>query len=314
MIDYRNPYTWDNLNDSVKEQLGSSLPVRVYQSIPHALLEISMAFQVLYSHKRQYVTSLASFGNHADEMTVYLSRQGIKAITGMSTNTPGTPVLEGSEIDDKKTLFHALDIDDAITGQIYVSPQKYQEDSKTFRVFISHSRHLAAGLDLDVNESDIHILYHPETGGAVALFGRRTQNINSLFGSTLNWDKYASIGTFAQNREDKKWVASIESQDFMGSKALFATPVERLFDRAIVFWKNQDASAIRDILIRDYQVSPLDIECLSLTRWQDTKVLGQFQQRGWDADTFRGTLLLSSRLSGDKDFSAKLLRALKSLS
>ncbi|MCC6137920.1 MAG: hypothetical protein IT287_04765 [Bdellovibrionaceae bacterium] len=306
MIDFRNPYIWDDLNDSVKQKLGSSVPVRVYQSVNHALVEIGMAFQGLYSMKRQYLTTLSSLGTHAEDMTVFLSRQGIKA-------TPQDPISSLETIDDKKTLFWILDRDDAISGQKYIAESLVRSDSKIFRIFVSHSQHLFKWPDSNIGESDIHVLHHPATGGAIALFGRRTQNINSPFCSALNWNNFLDIGSFPIYKEDKSWIQKIESTHFMGSTPLLTNISERIYDRAIIFWKDRDASSIRDLLIADHGISPQDVECLSLSRWLDTRVLSQFALRGWDANTFRGTLILSSRLSSIAGFEQKLIQTLEKL-
>lgn len=306
MIDFRNPYVWDDLNDAVKLKLGATVPVRVYQSVHHALLEIGTSFQVLYSQKRQYLTSLASLGTHADDMNVYLSRQGIKGVA----QDPSAPI---DTLDDKKILFWVFDRDDAITGQKFVGDSKLKEDSKIFRIFVSHSLHLHHWPDNNIGETDIYILAHPETGGAVAYFGRRTQNINSYLCPTLQWGYFANIGHFTPQAENKSWVQALESTNWQGSTTLLTNISDRIYDRAIIAWKTLDASAIRDLLIRDHGVSPLDVECLSLSRWTDTRILNQFGQKGWDANTFRGTLILSARLSKTTDFDKRLLQTVEKL-
>lgn len=282
------------------------MPVRVYQSVNHALLEIGTAFQVLYSMKRQYLTSLSGLGTHADDMSVYLSRQGIKAT---AQDLAGSTDM----LDDKKILFWIIDRDDAITGQKYVNDAKVKEDSKIFRIFVSHSLHLVHWPDSNINETDIIVLANPENGGAIALFGRRTQNITSSLCPTLNWTSFLNIDVFPRYQENKTWVQSIENTNWQGSSALLTNISERLYDRAIIYWKDHDASGIRDLLIKDHGISPKDVECLSLTRWLDTRVLPQFASRGWDANTFRGTLILSSRLAADTQFSNKLLKTVEKL-
>lgn len=287
--------------------LGASVPVRVYQSVNHALVEIGMAFQSLYSMKRQYLTTLSSLGTHSEDMTVFLSRQGIKAVTQ-------DPTSGIDAIDDKKTLFWILDRDDALTGQKYISDSTVSGDSKIFRIFVSHALHLHSWPDSNIGETDVHVLHHPPTGGAVALFGRRTQNINSPFCSALQWQNYLNIAQFPTAQEDKAWVQQMEAKSVSGSAALLNNISDRLYDRAILFWKDRDASSICDLLTRDHKISPLDVECLSLSRWLDTRLVTQFAARGWDANTFRGTLLLSSRLSADKHFESKLVATLEKLS
>lgn len=282
------------------------MPVRVYQSVNHALLEIGMAFQVLYSMKRQYLSTLPGLGTHADDMTVFLSRQGIKG-----TALDHAATIEG--LDEKKILFWVFDRDDAITGQKYVSDAKVKEDSKIFRIFVSHALHLSQWPDNNIGETDIHVLSHPTSGGAIALFGRRTQNIQSALCPTLMWNSFQNIAQFPKVKENKAWVQSIESKSILGSSALLHNVSERIYDRALIFWKDKDSSSIRDLLIKDHNVSALDVDCLSLSQWLDTRLLPQFANRGWDANTFRGTLILSSRLAEDKSFEQKLVSVIEKL-
>lgn len=306
IIDFRNPYIWDDLNESVKQTLGITAPVRVYQSVNHALLELGMAFSVLYSMKRQYLATLPGLGTHADDMTVFLSRQGIRG-------TPQDLTASTEALDDKKILFWILDRDDAITGQKYVNDGRLKEDSKIFRIFVSHSLHLSQWPDSNMAETDIYVLSHPPTGGAIAVFGRRTQNIQSALCPTLSWEAFKNIAQFPKHTEDAVWVKSIEGKSVLGSAPLLVNVSERIYDRAIIYWKDKSSSSIRELLIKEHNVSPLDIDCLSLTQWLDTRLLPQFATRGWDANTYRGTLILSSRLAQDSSFEQKLVQALERL-
>lgn len=282
------------------------MPVRVYQSVNHALLEIGSAFSSLYSMKRQYLTTLPGLGTHADDMTVFLSRQGIKGVAQDLTSS-------SQAIDEKKTLFWIVDRDDAISGQKYVSDAKLKDDSKIFRVFVSHALHLSQWPDANISETDIYVLAHPPTGGAIALFGRRTQNIQSAICPTLSWEKFKDIAHFPKNLENKVWVQSLETKSILGSSSLLHNVSERIYDRALLYWKDRDSSSIRDLLIKDHGISPEDVECLSLTKWLDTRLLPQFAIRGWDANAYRGTLILSSRLAADASFEQKLVRTLEKL-
>lgn len=280
--------------------------MRVYQSVNHALLEIGTSFQTLYSQKRQYLTSLSSLGTHAEDMNVFLSRQGIRGtVQDLSASTDA--------LDDKKILFWVFDRDDAITGQKYVSDSKLVEDSKIFRIFVSHSLHLHSWPDNNIAETDIYILAHPNSSGAVAYFGRRTQNITSSICPTLQWSPFAKIADFPKSSENKSWVQSLESKNWQGSTALLTNISERMYDRAVISWKNMDAGSVREILIKDHGIQPDFVECLSLSRWTDTRLIAQFAQRGWDAATYRGTLILSSQLSQIADFDKRLLQTVEKL-
>jgi hypothetical protein len=296
---------WDDLNERTKDALAATAQVRVYQSVNHALLEIGMSFQVLYSHKRQYLVTTSSLGTHCEDLTVYLSRQGIKSIQQELTSI--------EPIDDKKTLFWVLDVDDAITAQKYLEVSTPPSDTKVFRIFLFHHQHLVQFPDKNVSETDIYILSHPETGGAVALFGRRAQNISSFICSTLNWEKFSNIYQFPSKKENKAWVENMEKREWQGSQALLKGINVRLYDRAILTWTTLDGGALRQILIDDYKVNANHLESLSLYRWLDTRLIQQYGQRNWTPEQLRGTLILSSALSEDSDFENKLESALQKL-
>lgn len=280
--------------------MGLTNQVRAYQSVSHALLEIGMALQMMYSHKKQYYTGLKSLGNHYEDLSVFLSRQGIKAIP-----------LDGhtQEVDEKKTLFSIIDVDDAITGEKYIAPTSQSSDSKILQISIYHHLHLVTFPEKNIGETDIYVLSHP-AGGAVVLFGKRAQNISSFICSTLQWQNFSHLKSFPVRVENKNWVEQVEKQSWQGSQPLLVNITERIYDRAIISWIDKDAGAIRDILINDHKVVPEYLESLSLYRWMDMRLLTQFEKRGWSAEQMRGTLILSTELVSDKEFFDKLHKSI----
>lgn len=257
-----------------------------------------MSVQSIYAHKKQFYYSLG-MGTHADEGVLYLARQGTKAIE--------FPLDQPPQIDDKKTLFWLCDVDDALTAQIYQTPENSALDGKVFRIWISHQRHYFEGLPPVVPDTDIMIYSMGSASGAcVVHFGKRAQGLQMLLAPTLHWGSFPVIKTFDLRQENKSWVEQVEKNQWAGGVAFFEKPGPRIYDRALLVWKNCDASAIRDLLIQDHKVSPSHLEAFSLSRWNETKLIGQFEKRGYSSDVFRGALVISAELAKDTGFQKKI--------
>lgn len=297
MIHLRRPGTWDDLNDQIKKTIATSHAVRFYRTTAQALLETVIGFQTLYSHKRQFYVHLG-LGTHADEALLFLSRQGIKALDVFSEPT----------IDEKKTLFCLLDMDDAITAEIYRS--RYSGDDKVFHIRLFHHLHHFEKLP-EINETDICI-FHLGNQGALVLSGRRGASLPVIAASSLDSNGLAPFLWPPQKRlENQEWVRSVETGWAEGTS--FSLSTDRIYDRALLYWSDLEGEALRRILVQEAAVLPHQVESLSLSRWNELKLISQFEKRGWSAESFRGTLLLSAELSQIPDFKKKLEENVRSL-
>lgn len=290
MIDLRKPYQWEELNDQIKAQLKTPYQVRFYQSLQQALLETLMGFQNLYSHKRQFVSNLG-LGTHADEALLFLSRQGIKNLD----------LTADAGNDEKKTIVHLLDLDDAITAELYQN--KYQLDEKLFRISVSHHHHLLKNSQLEVKETEVLIWSLPQ--GALAFHGKRCVSVPTVFAPTLSYGGVPDVRVH-QKTENKTWVQDIESKLIANSQSLKGLSSERIYDRAILAWTDVEGEHLRQVLIKDHDVKADKIEALSLSRWNELKLIAQFEKRGWTPEQFRGVLIVSADLSQDKAFNQKI--------
>jgi len=302
IIDLRKPYQWDEINDAVKSSLGFEGSIKVFQSVSQAVFEIAMSVQNLYAHKRQFYHSLG-LGTHADEGILFLARQGIKGIDFLAGETP--------TIDDKKTLFWLSDVDDAISGQVFHDPATSNLDSKVFRIWISHRQHFVKPPPKTIGDNDIFI-YANEVGPVITHFGRRAQSLQMLLAPTLKWDQIPVFKGFESRAENKTWVQKVESEKWAGSQAFFQSQPGRLYDRALIVWKNHDSEAVRELLIQA-GVPAAAVETVSLSRWNETKLITQFEKRGHDAEVFRGLLILSATLASDAGLKTKLEKVIQDL-
>jgi hypothetical protein len=297
MIDLRKPYQWEEINDRLKDQLQTSYQVRFYQSLQQALLETVMGFQSLYSHKRQFASSIG-LGTHADDAILFLSRQGIKNLEASSE----------AAADEKKTIVHILDLDDAITAEVY--QQKYNFDEKLFRISVSHHLHFFTKNPPALKETEVLIWSMPE--GAIAFHGKRCTSVPMVIAPTLHCTRFPTL-PLNQKIENKKWVESAEVQSIAGSRSLSGLSAERIYDRAFFCWEDLEAEALRQTLIADSSIAADQLEALSLSRWNELKLIAQFEKRGWTPEMFRGTLIVSAQLAGDKDLFKKIETAAQKL-
>jgi hypothetical protein len=300
MIDLKKPYQWDDINDQLKAKLSTPYNLRFYQSLSQALLETVMAFQSLYSHKRQYNTHLG-LGTHADEALLFLSRQGIK----------GIDLRNDSTLDEKKTLFCLMDSDDAITAEVY--RDLYSIDEKIFKIRISHHAHSFEKALPTVSDTEV-VLFPFGEKGAIALHGKRCASLPSFLAPTLSWSQQPlPVIPFPLRQENKKWVQDLEVSGVAGSQSLPALSAHRIYDRAILTWLDVEGEALRQTLIREEKISADHVESLSLSRWNELKLIPQFEKRGWSPEMFRGTLILSAELAQDGKLLSKVEAAVKKI-
>lgn len=259
-----------------------------------------MGIQLLYSHKKQFHYAIGT-GTHAEEAFLFLAKQGIKSIEASGLATPSTPTVE---IDEKKSLFLLNDLDDALTAQVYVP---VTSDAKVFKISVSHHLHHFRETSFNPGESDIFVFAAGDR--AFVVLGKRAQSLHVFFSPGLSWNNLKSFDGFSKRAEDMKWVQKVEKEKWGGGEPLLKLTQARLFDRAILFWTGLDAGALREILIKDHGVAPQHLETLSLNRWHETRIVGQFEKLGHSPQTVRGLLFISTALSADEQFKKKLEQA-----
>lgn len=303
IIDLRKPYQWDEINEAVKAATQFEGTAKIFQSVSQAIFEIAMSVQNLYAHKKQFYYSLG-FGTHADEGILYLARQGTKGIEFPADQPP--------TIEDKKTLFWLCDLDDALTGQLYQDEATSSLDPKIFRIGVSHRTHFTQAPQKSIGDNDIRI-YAADSGPVIAHFGKRAQSLQMLLAPTLKWDHLAPFKGFEVRPEQKNAIEALEASSLAGAKAFFNAPVPRLYDRALLVWNEWDAGALREILIRDHQVPAPLIETVGLSRWNEPKLIAQFEKRGLSNETFRGLLILSAALTTETKLAQKITSAVVQL-
>jgi hypothetical protein len=259
-------------------------------------MELSQGFKQLYYFKRQ-IYHASGFGTHFEDMMIQLSSESIAT----------TPWVSGVAMDEKKALFCVVDADDALTAQIYQDSLDHVT-SKTNFIWIHHHTHKVRGIQDTIKDIDIH-LYSLGPNLCVAHIGKRLQSLSRGAGPTLYWPKTISESVSGPVLENRPWVETLESLCIADGKALLGPSDERLFDRALIYWCDLESSALRELLITQYHLSPNHIECLSLHRWNELRLLHQFEKRGYSHEMFRGLLLLSAELSRDPTIESKLTKA-----
>lgn len=237
-----------------------------------------------------------------DEMLIQLSSQGISV----------QPSTVDSLFDEKKTLFVVRDIDDAITTEKYTS-QADLNGSKVNHIWVHHHQHKIHSLEKTIKETDIH-LYSLSPGLAVAHLGNRLQGLQRGISPTLNWSGYNQDSfRIIPPLLNQQWVEKIERAHLFQSRPFLENSNTREYDRALIVFKNFESSALRDLLIQKYNIPAVHIDCLSLHRWKNLKLLAQFEKRGIVPDIFRGLLILSAELSQHSQFEEHLANACSEL-
>lgn len=238
-----------------------------------------------------------------DEMLIQLSGEGISAQS----------LSSDSAFDEKKLLFTIIDRDDALTAQKYYSSIDDFSVSKTNFIWIDHHAHKFLGLSQSIKDTDIHI-YSLAPNLAVAHIGKRLQGLSRGMSPALDWSYLKGYDfSLANAQENQQWVESLEKKNVSGGQPFFKHTVTRFYDRALIYWVDIESSALRDILIEKHGINPAAIECVSLHRWNELRLLAQFEKKSLAPELFRGLLLFSVDLAKDSALESKIKSAYEDL-
>jgi hypothetical protein len=178
---------------------------------------------------------------------------------------------------------------------------------------VSHHAHHFAQQAPQPKETEVVILSFGSLG-AVALFGKRCATLPGVAASTLAWPSSApKIFPWSEKSENAKWVQQVESENWGEGRPLLQKSSSRLSDRALLYWTDLEGEALRQLLIKDCGLNENHLESLSLSRWNEVKLITQFEKRGWSPEIFRGTVIFSTELSKNPDFKKNLETAVKKL-
>jgi hypothetical protein len=119
----------------------------------------------------------------------------------------------------------------------------------------------------------------------------------------------------AEPLESREGVLAFEQKKLGGCEPFFASDAERLWDRAVVFWKDMDGSAFIEELANNIGFGLLapgeeqTMETTSLSRWGGVKTMDWLYALGVEPDVVRGLVILSASLLKLNNFDVAFVKA-----
>jgi len=301
-------YQWEKLNSSIQEKLKlSETSALVFHSPSHALYECLMSLHLKFSHKRKIVAFLGQ-GDHGKMAQMEIAKLGVRFKDQFEDDL---------EKEKKMVLCTLSDGDNALTGEIFDSPDflEKQKNMDLFMIKIFHHmwpKHLE-----NIQEKEIRIL-RLSRNHTIALLGSKV-SLNGLGASTLNWNcqDYAAIEEALNQRpkEDKKTIQDFETQFSQDNhwEKWFSDNTGRYFDRCFLKLKGLDGGAFISLFNEQQGSSELPLgssqtlESLSFSRWQNQNWLDQGEQFGCTAQDIKESVIIPlSLIESDAELLPKM--------
>ncbi len=294
-IDAQPPYVWRQMNQFVKDKLGSPNNVYIYRGMHHALFETLVGLHLRFSHKRKIVSHIG-FGDHLAHVELEMAKMGVRFKNEFE---------EDINKEAKSVLAYVHDLDDALTGELYnnIETLKNLQEQKIYRVHLAH--HLFGVRKSFVkNLSDYDIIIVSLNSGYSLVFTGKKVVLPFMTVPQLPWSIETDLVQVMKSIEIEVKMYQPEINQFEtslpgGVKSWFReTSARRIYDRAIVYMEDHDGAAMLELLKKAMNVdsNPLGadnkFETASLCRWQNEVWFQQAEAKGLLRQQMQGMVII----------------------
>lgn len=301
---------------------------RAYPNCVHALLETAIGYFQTFSMKKKFYY-FKDLDPHFELAVTALSKLGFEG-KALSLDQFSKDFAWAETLDRESGIVFWSE-DHPITGEIYDTSELLKKvgEKNTFRIRLSHNKHLYEELVPTAERNEIRILQMPAQyldGCAIAIMGERGR-LGAVTAEALSPTTSERIGDLASAIAAKKVfcvpidLVEITSKirDFESTKIdqlrFFFTDkpaAPRLFDRVVFSFENIDGQAFLSFLALELGAPLKDndprFETSSLSRWGGLRTMKWLESQGLSPNTVRGLCVVDSGLLDDQ-FSAKFASA-----
>lgn len=314
-VDGKDPFVWDQLNQKVKTELGCESKVLVFKGLHQALFEVCLGLHLKYSHKRKIVAQIG-LGDHLRDTELELAKLGVRIKDKFD---------EDMAKEEKATLAYIHDLDDSLNGELYnhIDTLKEISSTKIFRIHIAHHLfHFKKSFVQKLSEFDMCIC-SLDRDYALVFCGDKV-SLPSLSVSQLPWDLNKDGEKLSQIlnsgiKEKQKEVIAFESSLPEGVKPWFTVaPARRIYDRAVIMFKDVDAFAFMELFSKEHGVNLQQpgqkgmFETSSYCRWQNDIWFNQAKYFSRTAEDMRGLLCIDAAAI-DVEFTKKFIQTFENI-
>lgn len=277
--------SWQSLNNQIRKDL-SFLPensLYTFLGVGHAVSELTDSLAHLYDHKMS-VAVINGVGPAVEPLSVHFSRKGLNV---QRASIEDSDLMEWAKGLKKDTLFVCLEEDHPISGELFDHSDLIEifNERKIFHITVSYNSHFSRGVE-DLSPYEIRVCGLAPSR-ALAFLGQRVK-FHPYVSQQLDWreiDKNSFIFTDWDKTEKRVIIEDFEKQNVTGMKPFFKKQVNRLYDRAVVFWENLDGAALQSRLNESLKIAGAPagynslIETTSLCRWQQAQFWNWFSSQ-----------------------------------
>ena len=244
MIDFRVPGLWDELNLRLERQLKWQGPghLKLFFGTSAALLEIVTSLQKQFPLRRK-LYFCKSADPLVDGVVKCLAREGISLQPLTAAEWADNSWIGKT---DKEGLAVIMPMDDPFLGRLYdqTDLQPALASTKLFQISISHSFHRSRGIPPLSHPLQIHLLSLNESL-CLGVFGEKAK-VPLWVSDTMPFNEEmleTAVDVLSEPQESKDVVLAFENKRLAGCEPFFPSEARRLWDRAVVYWKDMDGSA-----------------------------------------------------------------------
>ncbi len=282
-------HQWSRVNEAIKSQFGLqdfTGSVLAFETPYQAVLELTLAFSQLYSHKVELLCAVDT-GPYWRRLAADGTRLGLRTHLHVLKDIKS---YLGVKFQSKNLLASFYCEDDAVLGSKYDGTWASALNAeKSFTVGVVHlpTQPLKA-VSLQPYEGKIIVINEKLT---VALLGEKFRII-PFISPNLGWQMpdISSVEIVENQAAVQQFEAACVQ---MGAQPLISA-AQRVWDRAAVSWPDIDGSAIREMLIDGHSCPDSEIETFSPCRWPLTQKFEWLIEGGHKPQQLRGSLIVSA--------------------
>lgn len=341
-IDYHPFDNWHEINRRLAKHFDiyeSKNEIRIYKSLPHALFEICLGLIKLFQHKNS-IYYFRNTSPYLPLLIQQMRLENTKAqaldVNKMNDDEALCFFFRNLKSED---LFLIYFKEDPLLGKkfpVHRLENLFGKESSygksLFLISVSHGGNLSSCSLGENSDYRIAIQSFGEKG-VLAFLGSRSKKIEALISPYLKWKKqdFENFKTQVQwssttkeefqlkkklpdekqelNREslllkkEKKKILDFEKTKAGDFKAFFSPKEEgRIYDRAVIYWKDMDGFAFIDELSKELHFSLLPpgeekrLETTSLSRWGGMKTMDWLKVYNLSNDQIRGLVMIDCSL------------------
>lgn len=313
LIDVVRPESWDELNDSLKIQIGLAAPLRAraYKGIAQAVFEITQGNAQFMAHKKAIGVIKGQTSVFESLLPYYYKETYDVTLTSHLDLKNIKEWVDGLK---KDTNFVFFAEDHPVTGEVYPFADELDKALNEKRIFsfrVSHARHFHE--NLEVRPYSVRLCsFTPDV--AVAILGERFR-CPPMMAQNMAWsgEEFLQDVHVAQSERElnplvvREFEKSVEAV----AEAFFKDGQIRLQDRAVVVFKDVSAEALAQKVFSKLGMSNeegwMKVSSTNMCHWSGMKMFGHWWDPTPTHELLRGLFIVGTELLQDADFAKAVI-------